>query len=96
MNWLNWFHFLILEGGLLVILIDCMIFLSPFLGATKMSLCQQFSRTAIFWNSLTIELFPLTYDLNGFMSRINRHLSTVGSFYIHFLHALIFFCFFFL
>ena len=29
-NWLNWFHFLFLEGGLLVILIDCMIFLSPF------------------------------------------------------------------
>ena len=22
LNWLNWFHFLILEGGLLVILID--------------------------------------------------------------------------
>ena len=26
LNWLNWFHFLILQGGLLVILIDCMIF----------------------------------------------------------------------
>ena len=25
---LNWFHFLILEGGLLIILIDCIIFLS--------------------------------------------------------------------
>ena len=23
-NWLNWFHFLFLEGGLLIILIDCM------------------------------------------------------------------------
>ena len=29
LNWLNWFHFLILEGGLLVVLIDCMVFLSP-------------------------------------------------------------------
>ena len=29
LNWLNWFHFLILEGGPLVILIDCMNFLSP-------------------------------------------------------------------
>ena len=28
LNWLKWFHFLILQGGLLVILIDCMIFLS--------------------------------------------------------------------
>ena len=37
-NWLNWFHFLILEGGLLVILIDCMIFLSPFLDVRRMSM----------------------------------------------------------
>ena len=38
LNWLNWFHFLILEGGLLIILIDCMIFLSPFLDVTMMSM----------------------------------------------------------
>ena len=38
------------------------------------------NRTARFWNSLPIEWFPLTYDLNGFKFRINRHLSTVGSF----------------
>ena len=37
-NWLNWFHFLFLEGGLLVILIDCMIFLWPFLDVTRMSM----------------------------------------------------------
>ena len=34
-------HFLIIEGGLLVILIGCMIFLSPFLDV-KGCLCQQF------------------------------------------------------
>ena len=38
LNWLNWFHFLILKGGLLVILIDCMIFLSPFLDVTRISM----------------------------------------------------------
>ena len=38
LNWLNWFHFLILEGDLLVILIDCMIFLSPFLDVTRISM----------------------------------------------------------
>ena len=38
LNWLNWFHFLFLGGGLLVILIDCMIFLSTFLDVTKMSM----------------------------------------------------------
>ena len=37
-NWLNWFHFLFLEGRLLVILIDCIIFLSPFLDVTRMSM----------------------------------------------------------
>ena len=36
-NWSNWSHFLIFEGSLLVILIDCMIFLSPFLDVTRMS-----------------------------------------------------------
>ena len=39
-----------------------------------------FSHTARFWNSLSIECFPLTYDLNGFKSRINTHLLPVGSF----------------
>ena len=38
LNGLNWFHFLILMGGLLVILIDCMIFLSPFVDVTRMSM----------------------------------------------------------
>ena len=39
-----------------------------------------FLRTARPWNSLPIECFPLTYDLSGFTSRINRYLLTVGSF----------------
>ena len=39
-----------------------------------------FPRTAKLWNSLPIECFPLTYDLSGFKSRINRYLLTVGSF----------------
>ena len=39
-----------------------------------------FLRTARLWNSLSIECFPLTYDLSGFNSRINRYLLIVGSF----------------
>ena len=39
-----------------------------------------FPHTARLWNSLPIECFPLTYDLSGFKSRVNRHLLTVGSF----------------
>ena len=35
--------------------------------------------TASFWNFLPIECFPLTYVLNGFKSRINRHLLTAIS-----------------
>ena len=39
-----------------------------------------FPRTVRLWNSLPIECFPLTYNLNGFKSRIDRHLLTVGFF----------------
>ena len=39
-----------------------------------------FPRTARLWNSLFAECFPLTYDLNDFSSRVNRHLSSLGSF----------------
>ena len=39
-----------------------------------------FPRTARLWNCLPIECFPLTYDLSGFKSRINRHLLIVGAF----------------
>ena len=37
-NWLNWFHFLFLEGGQLIILIDCMIFLLTFRNGAKTSM----------------------------------------------------------
>ena len=36
--------------------------------------------TARLWDSLPIECFPLSYDLNSFKSRITRHLLTVGFF----------------
>ena len=34
-----------------------------------------FPCTARLWNSMPIECSPLTYDLNGLKSRINRHLN---------------------
>ena len=40
-----------------------------------------FPRTPKLWNSLPAECFPLTYDLNGFNSRVNRYL-----FFLGFLH----------
>ena len=48
-----------------------------------------FPCTAKLWNSLSIEWFPLTYDLNDFNSRINKYLLTVGSFKRDFLYVLI-------
>ena len=39
-----------------------------------------FPRAARLWNSLPTECFPLTYNLNGFNSRMNRHLLTEGCF----------------
>ena len=43
LNWLSWFHFLILVAGPLVVLVVC-IFLSPFLDVMSMTMptCQQF------------------------------------------------------
>ena len=84
LSWPNWFHFLILKEGQLVILIDCMISLSPFL-------CQKFlSSHRQTLDSLSIECFPSTYDLNGlkkkkkdlngFKFRINRYLLIADSF----------------
>ena len=55
-----------------------------------------FPGTARLWNFLPTKCFPLTYDLSGFKSRINRHLLTVGSFLLDFLYSLTFLCFFFL
>ena len=37
-KWLSWFHLLFFAGGPLIILIDCMIFQSPFLDVTRMSM----------------------------------------------------------
>ena len=49
-----------------------------------------FPHRARFWNTQPIECFPLTYDLNGLKSKINRHLLTVGSFETDFVYDLIF------
>ena len=38
LNWLNLFHFLILLAGPLIILIGCMIFMSPFLVVIMISM----------------------------------------------------------
>ena len=86
---------LFLRGGLLIILIIC-IFLSPFLVLQDAYVNSVFSCTARILNSLPIEYFPLTYGLNGFKSRISRHLLTLDSFETDFLHAWIFLCIFFL
>ena len=58
LNQLNCFNFLFREGGLLVILIDCIIFLLPFLGLTR-CLCQQcislYSQNKL-WKSLCLSM----------------------------------------
>ena len=61
MNWLNWFHFLILEEGVLVILIDCMIF-RCYKDAYVNSF---FPHTDRLRNSLPVECFLLTFGING-------------------------------
>ena len=38
LNWVNWFHFLNIEAGLLVVLIDCMNFMAPFQDVMSISM----------------------------------------------------------
>ena len=47
LNWVNWFHFLNIEGGLLVVLIDCMNFMSPFLDVMSISMSTVLFRTQL-------------------------------------------------
>ena len=54
-----------------------------------------FRRTVRLQNSLPIECFPLTYNLNDFKAKINRPLLFVGSFQKDFIHTLIILCSFF-
>ena len=70
--WLNWFPFLFLEGGPLVIVIDHMIFLSPFLHVARMSMSAVSLLTKSDSGIVCLyRMLSLAYDLNGFKSRIN-------------------------
>ena len=80
-NWLNWFHFLFLLGRSTHYSDRLYDFSVNILGWYKdIYVNSFFPHTARLWNSLPIECFPLTYDLSGVKSRINRHLLTVVSF----------------
>ena len=39
-----------------------------------------FPRTPRLWNYLSVECFHVTYNLDGFKSRVNRHVSFLGFF----------------
>ena len=87
LNWLNRFHFFILHycDRLHDFSVTWMLYFNLF-----------FPSTARLWNSMTAECCHLTYDRNGFRSRINRHLLSLDSFWTVFLQAFhIFFFFFF-
>ena len=73
LNWLNWFPFLILVAGPLVILIGCMIFLSPFLYVIRISTSTVSFLTLLDSGILCLQNTFLWHDLNGFKSRVNRH-----------------------
>ena len=79
---LNWFYFLILVAVPLVILIGCIVFLSPFVDrcCKDVYVNSFFPCTARLQNSFPAECFSLTYDLNGIKSGVNRHLFSMGSF----------------
>ena len=61
---------------LLVILIGCIIFLSPYLDGIRMSMLTVFflGQFEPGFISLPIKRFPLNYDLNGFKYKVSKHL----------------------
>ena len=65
LNWLNWFHFLILKGGLLVILIDCIILLLPFLDVTRRPMLTVSFLVQL--DSRTLAVFNCRFFLNRFL-----------------------------
>ena len=80
-NWLNWFEFLFFLGRSTHYsdrLYDFFVNIPRWYKDVYVN--SFFACTARSWNSLPIECFPLTYDLSGLKSRINRHLLTLGSF----------------
>ena len=53
------------KGGLLVILIDYIIFLSPFLDVTRIFMSAVSFFTQLDYGMLCLECFPMTYDLKA-------------------------------
>ena len=84
LNYLNCFLFLIRMRALLVILIGCFIFLSPFLDVIRMHMS-----TVSFLIHIHYEIFAcikFCFDLIPcFKSRVNSHLPYLGSFSSNFL-----------
>ena len=73
LNWLNWPHFLILRGDLVVILIDCMIFPSPFLDVTRMAMS-----TVSFLNNWILEFSAYRMLSFGLWSQCHSVLGNGG------------------
>ena len=71
LNWLIWFHVLILEGGLLVILIEYIFSVTIPRCYKDVHVNSSFPSTARHWHSLPKEWFPFAYDLICLKSRIN-------------------------
>ena len=63
-----------------LLLIDCMIFLSPFPDVKRIAMSRVSFLASQTLEFSTYRMLSFDYDLNGFKSRINRHLLTVGSF----------------
>ena len=66
MNWLKQFLFLVLLGGPLIILIDCMIFLSPFIDVIMMSksavhLLAQFDSAILYQQNIVQNVVPVFF-----------------------------------
>ena len=83
LNRLNWFRFLVLVEGPLIILIDCMIFLSQFLGIIRTFMSTVSFFTQLYFGILCLQnasLWPMIYIALILEFLDPRHLLSLGSF----------------
>ena len=96
LNWRNWFHFLILEGGLEVSLIDHMIFLSSFVDVTRMSMSTFLYLAQLDSGSLCLFIYAENDLWSKWIQVYNQQTSFNSRFLTDSLYALLFLCFFLL
>ena len=78
LTWLNWFNFVVLVVGPLVVLINCHLFLLSILEVRRMSM-STVSSLPYLSSEIIYMKNVLAHNLNGLKHRVNIHILSLGS-----------------